>query len=224
MSPKRAWNRATVCGVSAISGTSTITPRPRSSVSAAARRYTSVLPEPVTPCSRWAPPARTDSSAAACACVSSTTRSGAGLVRGARRRARGAIVTSPRASSRRSAARSTPAGPGSRSSSARCFAVSRAPSTSPARSAHSCVRARPRGGSTSDSARAGVEQYSSAIHSASSTSSAGTLSARASATRTSFSAGSSLASASPTTTPSSRCRPNGIRTTEPTPTAPSGGR
>ena len=29
VSPKRAWKRATVCGVSAISGTSTITPRPR---------------------------------------------------------------------------------------------------------------------------------------------------------------------------------------------------
>ena len=38
VSPKRAWKRATVCGVSAISGTSTITPSPRSSAAAAARR------------------------------------------------------------------------------------------------------------------------------------------------------------------------------------------
>jgi hypothetical protein len=32
VSPKRATKRATICGVSAISGTSTITPRPRASV------------------------------------------------------------------------------------------------------------------------------------------------------------------------------------------------
>ena len=51
-SPNRAWNRPTVCGVSAISGTSTIAPRPAASVSCTARRYTSVLPDPVTPWSR----------------------------------------------------------------------------------------------------------------------------------------------------------------------------
>ena len=38
VSPKRAAKRATVCGVSAISGTSAITPSPRSSAAAAARR------------------------------------------------------------------------------------------------------------------------------------------------------------------------------------------
>ena len=37
-SPKRAWNRPRVCGVSAISGTRTIAPRPRSSAAAHAWR------------------------------------------------------------------------------------------------------------------------------------------------------------------------------------------
>ena len=57
-SPNRAWNRPTVCGVSAISGTSTIAPRPAASVASTARRYTSVLPEPVTPWSRNRPSRR----------------------------------------------------------------------------------------------------------------------------------------------------------------------
>ena len=52
MSPKRAWKRPTVCGVSPISGTRTIAPRPAASVAWTAWRYTSVLPEPVTPCRR----------------------------------------------------------------------------------------------------------------------------------------------------------------------------
>ena len=43
-------------GVSAISGTSTIAERPRSSAAATARRYTSVLPLPVTPWSRSGSP------------------------------------------------------------------------------------------------------------------------------------------------------------------------
>ena len=60
MSPKRARKRPTVCGASAISGTSTITPRPRSSVAAAAWRYTSVLPLPVGPASRTWPPPRVE--------------------------------------------------------------------------------------------------------------------------------------------------------------------
>ena len=55
-SPKRARKRPTVCGVSAISGTSTITPRSRASAAAAAWRYTSVFPLPVGPCSRTWPP------------------------------------------------------------------------------------------------------------------------------------------------------------------------
>ena len=45
-----------VCGVSPISGTSTIAPRPRSSAAAAAARYTSVLPDPVTPWSSSSAP------------------------------------------------------------------------------------------------------------------------------------------------------------------------
>ena len=51
-SPKRARKRATSCGVSAISGTSTMVPRPLARAAAMACRYTSVLPEPVTPWSR----------------------------------------------------------------------------------------------------------------------------------------------------------------------------
>ena len=44
--------RPTSCGVSAISGTSRTAPRPSLRTSSMARRYTSVLPEPVTPCSK----------------------------------------------------------------------------------------------------------------------------------------------------------------------------
>ena len=84
------------------------------------------------------------------------------------------------------------------------------------RRAHSRVRGLPGGGSTSDRARAGVEAYSAAIHSASATRSGGTESSRTALGATSRSGGSSLASASPTTTPSSRWWPNGTRTTEPT--------
>jgi hypothetical protein len=84
------------------------------------------------------------------------------------------------------------------------------------------VRGRPFGGSTSESARAGVEQYSSAIHSASSTSSRGSESSRTAVGVTSFSAGTSVLAASPTTTPSSAWRPNGTRTIEPTSTGSAG--
>ena len=49
---KRAAKRATSCGVRAISGTSTRACSPRATTSSIARRYTSVLPLPVTPCSR----------------------------------------------------------------------------------------------------------------------------------------------------------------------------
>ena len=221
MSPKRAAKRATVCGVSAISGTSTITPSPRSSAAAAARRYTSVLPDPVTPWSSRASPAAASiaASAAVCAAVGSTARSAAGFVRGTRRATRGAIVTSPRASSRRSAARSSPVGPGSRSSSARWLAFTRP--SAPVGSAHRNVFAFPGGGVTSASARAGVEQYSSAIHSARSTSSRGSESPRTDVGATSFSSGTSVVSASPTTTPSSFWWPNGIRTIEPISTSSS---
>ena len=54
--PKRARNQFTICGVSEISGTSTMAVRPDWSVSRIARMYTSVLPLPVTPCSRNLPP------------------------------------------------------------------------------------------------------------------------------------------------------------------------
>jgi hypothetical protein len=103
------------------------------------------------------------------------------------------------------------------------LAVSRSPSSGAAvRAAHSSVRGLPFGGSTSESARAGVEQYSAAIHSAMSTSSGGTESARTALGVTSRSSGTSVLSASPTTTPSSACRPKGIRTTEPTSTGSAG--
>ena len=52
MSPKRPRKRATVCGVSAISGTSTMADLPSSNARRMARRYTSVLPDPVTPSTR----------------------------------------------------------------------------------------------------------------------------------------------------------------------------
>ena len=55
--PKRSRKRPTACGVSAISGTSTIDARPRSSAAAHACRYTSVLPLPVAPKRRKLPPA-----------------------------------------------------------------------------------------------------------------------------------------------------------------------
>ena len=76
-SPKRSTKRPAVCGVRAISGTRTMAERPRSSAAATARRYTSVLPLPVTPCSSRGAPgvskrARIRRSAAAWALVSST--------------------------------------------------------------------------------------------------------------------------------------------------------
>ena len=89
-------------------------------------------------------------------------------------------------------------------------------------SAHSTCCGRPGGGSTSASARAGVEQYSAAIHSASATRSSGTESARTALGASSRSAGTSEPSANPVTTPSSAWWPNGTRTTEPTATGCSG--
>ena len=76
VSPNRLSNRDTVCGVSAISGTSTIAPRPNSSAWRIARRYTSVLPDPVTPSTTHTSPAQrsmhasTHASAAVCPSVS----------------------------------------------------------------------------------------------------------------------------------------------------------
>jgi hypothetical protein len=80
----------------------------------------------------------------------------------------------------------------------------------------------PGGGSTRLSARAGVEQYSVAIHSASSTSSGGSESSRTAVGATSRSGASSVESAIAVTTPSSFCRPKGIETIEPTPTGAAG--
>ena len=51
-SPSTARNRPINCGVKEISGTSIIAPSPRSSTARRVRRYTSVFPLPVTPCSR----------------------------------------------------------------------------------------------------------------------------------------------------------------------------
>ena len=145
------------------------------------------------------------------------------MVSGSRRSACSTIATSPRFSSRRSAPRSSPAGPGSRSSSTRWPAVSRSPSSGAAvREAHFRSRGFPGGGSTSESARAGVDAYSAAIHSASSTRSAGTESSRTEVGAMSRSGASSLSAASPTTTPSSFWWPNGTLTTDPTSTGASG--
>jgi hypothetical protein len=179
------------------------------------------LPEPVTPCSRCEAPgaASIAASASVCAPLSSTSRSGAGFVRGARRATREEIVTSPRFSSRRNAARSPPANPGSRASSAAWRSFTRP--SAPVADAQNAVLAFPGGGETSERARAGVEQYSSAIHSARSTRSRGIESPRTDVTSTSFSAGTSVVSPTPTTTPSSFWCPNGMRTSAPTSTGPS---
>ena len=99
--------------------------------------------------------------------MSSTGRVGWTSVRGARRRWRSSSATSPRASRRRSAGSRPVARIGSASSSARWLSVSLSPSSgAPVRNAHGSVRGLPFGGSTSCSARAGVEQYSSAIQQA----------------------------------------------------------
>ena len=69
-SPKRPRKRATVWGVREISGTSTMARRPSASVRSMACRYTSVLPEPVTPSTsttRPSPAARAASMAATAA-------------------------------------------------------------------------------------------------------------------------------------------------------------
>ncbi len=55
-SPSRARRRPSSWGVSAISGTNTRLPRPRARAASIARRYTSVLPDPVTPWTSSAPP------------------------------------------------------------------------------------------------------------------------------------------------------------------------
>ncbi len=153
---------------------------------------------------------------------------------GTRRTGLRAIVTSPRASRRRNAGvpsaaatvapvRSSDASssrwrelptPLPAASAARPASVSSATSASFARRPSSAV-----GPSTSDSARAGVEQYSRAIHWASSTRSPGSEPGRTPSGSASRSGASSERSASPTTTPSVRWRPNGTRTTEPTPTS-----
>ena len=65
-SPNLARNMPSICGVSEISGTSMIAPRPAASVRAMTERYTSVLPLPVTPCRRYAPGRDMTASAAAC--------------------------------------------------------------------------------------------------------------------------------------------------------------
>jgi hypothetical protein len=155
--------------------------------------------------------------------VSATGALGWASVRGARRRWRSWIATRPRPWSRRSAGSCPVARIGSASSSARWLSLSRSPSSGASvRNAHGSVRGFPFGGSTSCSERAGVEQYSVAIQCASSTRSTGTLSTRTDVGATSFSAGTSVCSASPTTTPSSAWRPNGTRTIDPTPTGASG--
>ena len=76
------------------------------------------------------------------------------------------------------------------------------------------------GGSTSSSPRAGVEQYSRATQSPSSTCSAVAPASSAAIGSASRSGASSDSLARPTTTPRIRCRPNGTSSTLPTPTSP----
>ena len=91
-SPKRAKNWPATAGVRAISGTSSSAPRPSASTASMAVRYTSVLPLPVTPCSRkvwnwcaWTA-ARMGSKAACWAsfsvCRARTGEAGGGMVSG----------------------------------------------------------------------------------------------------------------------------------------------
>ena len=73
-----ARKRATSCGVSAISGTSTSAPRPDSSTRSMSRRYTSVFPLPVTPCSSQAPNFPSDAPIASTAAPWSAVSTGPG--------------------------------------------------------------------------------------------------------------------------------------------------
>ena len=160
-----------------------------------------------------------------------------GAARGAAASLRVAI--SPRSSSRRRTSRPAPTAaassgadisPASRSASstARWRTPRRSPPLSAASpagaiSARSSTRERTRwpaapvpGGSTSARPREGVEQYSRATQRPSRTSSAGAPASSASIGSARRSGGSSERSARPTTTPSTRRRPKGTRTTLPT--------
>ena len=81
-SPKRPRKRATVCGVSDISGTSTHAVRPAASVSSMACRYTSVLPEPVTPSTSTTSPSPRERAASMAASASACPRVSGGLGEG----------------------------------------------------------------------------------------------------------------------------------------------
>ena len=76
------------------------------------------------------------------------------------------------------------------------------------------------GGSTSARPRAGVDTYSRATQSPRFTSSGGTSASSADSGSASFSGGTSLCSATSTTTPRMRRRANGTTSIEPTPTPP----
>ena len=119
------WKRPTVCGVSAISGTSTITPSPalerrgrRAQVDLGLARAGDAVEQPARR------PRATAATAARLLRRSARPRASArATVSGDRRRLRAARSrTSPRASSRRSAADRRPAARGSAASSARWFA------------------------------------------------------------------------------------------------------
>ena len=81
-SPKRPRKRATVCGVSDISGTSTHAVRPAASVSSMACRYTSVLPEPVTPSTSTTSPSPRERAASMAASASACPRVSGGFDEG----------------------------------------------------------------------------------------------------------------------------------------------
>ena len=109
--PDHLWRQA-------ISGTSINTRRPASIACAASRRYSSVFPLPVTPCSSavWNSPSSSrtlrSTSAASCSGVNVRAGSAAGGVvsaaNGSRSRRSSVRRSNPRAPRRRSAARSTP--------------------------------------------------------------------------------------------------------------------
>ena len=161
---KRRRKRRTVCGVSAISGTRTMAWRPCSRACANARRYTSVLPLPVTPWRRnvAASPAssasHSDCTAACCGGVkvggvSGVGRAAASAPSGSGSTRSSSSVTRPRfsrlvtglrdteAAASRSA-RTRPSGSGSRRRSTRRWAGVRSARSSTSRGASGPARTR----------------------------------------------------------------------------------
>ena len=240
VSPKRSTKRLTICGVSAISGTSTITPRSArergrggAQVDLGLARAGDAVQQqrlrrgaaPALPSPPRSRRARASGRRSARGC--GAARADALVVDVAARRAAGERDEAARLAGGAAPAGRAPAARGSSASSA-CWRSVGGRVLRRRRARRGCAHhvsfARaPGGGETSASARAGVEQYSSAIQSASSTSSGGRSWSSTRRGAASRSSGSSELSATPTTTPTTSRWPNGTTSTEPIPT-PSGRR